>query len=186
MLIVFSILVVFLIIFTVVCYNGLISKSNALEQTESSISVYLKNRIDLIPKLIEIGKFAFEKESKLLEKVARIRSSREHFEDLSLKEKIELEKESSSAVKSIMMLQENYPDLKSISQFKEAQQGLVEIEDKISAARRAFNSAVRQYNDSVMSFPSNLVASFTGFKREKALNFDDYEVRDLDLAKVLN
>ena len=177
---------VFLIISTVTCYNSLISKSNALEQTESSIGVYLKNRIDLIPKLIEIAKFAFEKESRLMEKVTRIRSSREHFEDLSLEEKIELEKESSFAVKSIMLLQENYPDLKSISQFQEAQQELAKIEDKISAARRAFNSAVRQYNDSVMSFPSNLVAFFIGFKREKALNFDDYEVRDLDLGKVLN
>lgn len=148
----------------IVIYNSLVGKRNMVRNAFSSIDVNLRKRHDLIPSLVETVK-GFAKHEKetfagLIEARNQIQSG-----NLSESERLRLEEQIGPRMQRLLAVAEDYPELKSSNHFLNLQRNLTEIEEQISAARRAYNAAVMDINNSVESFPSNLVASTFGFQR---------------------
>lgn len=147
----------------VVIYNGLVYKRNRVRNAFSSIDVNLRKRFDLIPALVETVKgFAKHEEAlftRLVEARNRIGSG-----ELNESQRLRLEEEIGPAVRRVLAVAEDYPELRSGTHFLNLQRNLTEIEEQISAARRAYNAAVFEINNAVESFPSNLVAGTFGFR----------------------
>ena len=163
-IIVLSIIAIVFLSWIIGIYNSLIAKKNQIENTFSSIDVYLKNRFDLIPNLVSVAKEAASRETSFIEKAISLRNQVSNQNNLSMEDTVHLDNEASQVFSRFFALSESYPQMTSISLFKEIQSNLAEIEDRISAARRAFNSAVTQYNNAVEMFPSNIIALLIGFK----------------------
>jgi len=151
------------IIILIGIYNGLVYKRNRVRNAYSSIDVHLRKRFDLIPALVETVKgFAKHEEetfNRLIEARQRINRG-----DLSQSERFRVEGQIGPGMQRLMAVAEDYPELKSSTHFLNLQRNLTEIEEQISAARRAYNAAVFEINNAVESFPSNLVAGAFGFQ----------------------
>jgi len=144
-------------------YNGLVYKRNRVRNAYSSIDVTLRKRFDLIPVLVEAVKgFAKHEE----ETFTRLIEARQRIDrgDLSQSERFRIESQIGPGMQRLMAVAEDYPELRSSTHFLILQRNLTEIEEQISAARRAYNAAVFEINNAVESFPSNLVAGAFGFQ----------------------
>ncbi len=157
------VLAVFGILFLVVVYNGLVSKRNMVRNAFSSIDVNLKKRADLIPSLVNTVKGYAKHEQATLTRVIELRNQIQ--EAKTDGDRFRLEGQMGPEVGRLFALSESYPELRSNQNFLNLQRNLSEIEEQISAARRAYNAAVLEINNSVESFPSNLVANQFGFTR---------------------
>lgn len=155
---IFLIIIVVLIVLFVLVYNSIIWVKNSVEESFSAIDTVFQNRYDLIPNLVEVVKKYAEHEKNILEELTKIRSNMMSSEKLT-KEKLEKENALSWTLKSIFALAENYPDLKANQNFIQLQNQWTEIEDRMQAARRSYNSAVKSLNDKKQMFPSNIIAS---------------------------
>jgi LemA protein len=151
-------------------YNSLVKGRNKCEEAFSTIDVYLKKRFDLIPNLVSTVKGYASHEAKTLEKVVAARN-------LGITGQMENEKKISSALKSIFALSENYPNLKADTNFMELQKQLKSIEEDIAQARKYYNGCVREYNNRVTMFPSNIVAGIFRFKKMPMLQMENSEER---------
>jgi len=143
-------------------YNGLVKLRMRSKEAWSDIDVQLKRRYDLIPNLVETVKGYAEHERELFEKVTQARAAA--MSATGLAEKAGAENQLSSTLKSLFAVAENYPDLKASTNFLELQRELTDTEDKIQAARRFYNTNVRDLNIAVETFPTNMMASSFGFK----------------------
>ena len=153
-----------LIIFLISIYNGLIRLKNRVDEAWSDIDVQLKRRYDLIPNLVETVKGYASHERETLEKVIKARNDAMALQNSSnVNEKLQAENNLSSTLKSIFALSENYPDLKANQNFLELQRELTDTEDKIQAARRFYNSNVKDFNTKLQVFPTNIIAKQLGF-----------------------
>jgi LemA protein len=144
-------------------YNSLVYKRNRVRNAYSSIDVNLRKRFDLIPALVEtVRGFAKHEE----ETFTRLIEARQRIDrgDLSQSERFRIESQIGPGIRRLMAVAEDYPELNSSSHFLNLQRNLTEIEEQISAARRAYNAAVFEINNAVESFPSNLVAGAFGFQ----------------------
>lgn len=152
------------VIVLIVIYNGLVYKRNRVRSAFSSIDVNLRKRFDLIPSLVETVKgFARHEEdtfTRLIEARRQIDSG-----ELNEAQRFRVEEQIGPRMQRLLAVAEDYPELKSSSHFLNLQRNLTEIEEQISAARRAYNAAVFEINNAVESFPSNLVADAFGFQR---------------------
>jgi LemA protein len=149
--------------FLVVVYNTLVRRRNAVEQARGSIAAQLKQRFDLIPGLVETAQAFMKHERAVLEKLTELRTramSGGLSGDLQA-----LDKESRGALKGLFVAAEAYPQLTSSQAFVQIQHSLRDVEAELAAARRAYNSAVTDLNNSVETFPSNLIAGSMGFRR---------------------
>ena len=172
-LIVLVVVLVLILLFFVSTYNGLVVARNKVKDQFSQIDVQLKKRFDLIPNLVETVKGYAKHESETLEKVIEARNGYANAKTDA--EKLAASKELSQGVMQIFALAENYPELKANSNFLELQGQLKEVEDKISYARQFYNDSVLMYNNKTEMFPSNLVASMFGFKKESFFEADETE-----------
>ena len=166
-------------IFFVSTYNGLVVARNKVRDQFSQIDVQLKKRFDLIPNLVETVKGYAKHESETLEKVIEARNGYANAKTDA--EKMAASKEMSQGVMQIFALAENYPELKANSNFLELQGQLKEVEDKISYARQFYNDSVLLYNNKIEMFPSNLVASMFGFKKETFFEADEKERENVEV-----
>ena len=141
-------------------YNSIIASKNNLEEAKSSIETFLQQRYDLIPNLVEVVKQYMKHEREVLQKVTELRSSLLNQKGDFSKQRLENENMLTSALKSIFAISENYPDLKANNNFIALQNQWAEIEDNISAARRAYNAALKDLNNKKQMFPYNIIASF--------------------------
>ncbi len=157
-------------------YNGLISLRTPIEAAWSQIDVQLKRRADLIPNLVETVKGYASHEREVFEKVTEARSRAMGAK--TIKERGEAENFLSSTLKSLFAVVENYPELKASQNFLELQRELRDTEDKIQAARRFYNSNVRDLNIKVESFPSNIVASSFGFGKMELFELETAAERE--------
>jgi LemA protein len=144
-------------------YNGLVKLKNRAKEAWSDIDVQLKRRYDLIPNLVETVKGYASHEKELFEKVTQARASA--MSATGMKEKAGAENMLSDTLKSLFAVAENYPDLKASTNFLELQRELTDTEDKIQAARRFYNTNVRDLNIAVETFPNNIIAGSFGFKQ---------------------
>lgn len=164
-------IIVILVILVIATYNSLVGLRNQVRNSWAQIDVELQRRFDLIPNLVETVKGYTNHEEAVLTKVTELRTS---WSDAStVGEKAALESELSGALKSIMAVAENYPDLKSNTNFLSLQEELSNTENKLSASRQSYNNVTTTYNTKLEVFPSNVIANMFGFKQEELFNVVD-------------
>jgi len=146
-------------------YNALVRLKNTVKEAFSTMDVYLKKRWDLIPNLVETVKGYAKHEKETLEGVIRLRNGA--YDKMSPEEKINANQELSRGITKIMALAENYPDLKANENFKDLSAQLTRVEEDIANSRKYYNAVVRNFNNKVQMFPSNIIASLFKFKEEK-------------------
>ena len=168
-------IIVVIALWVIATYNNLVSSKVKVDNSFSQIDVQLQRRFDLIPNLVECVKGYMEHESDVLTKVTELRTSWASAGSVS--EKVEIDNQLSGALKTIMAVSENYPDLKANQNFTELQQNLRDTENKISYARQFYNDAVTIYNRNLMVFPSNIVASMFHFTPATLFAVDSAEAK---------
>lgn len=145
-------------------YNSLVRLRNRRQNAFADIDVQLRQRHDLIPQLVETVKGYAGHEKEVLTKITEARSAA--MSATSIDGKIAAEQQLTTALAGLKVQVEAYPDLKANQNFLQLQEDLSDIENKLAASRRFFNAATTEYNNSVESFPSNLIAKNFGFSRE--------------------
>jgi len=161
--IIIGVVVVLLILFLSI-YNGLVRRRNQVKNSWAQIDVQLKRRHDLIPNLLETVKGYMKHERETLESVTNARNLAQQLTSAGAGERAKAEGELSSALSRLLVVVENYPDLKANQNFLALQEELTSTENKISFSRQYYNDSVLRYNNQTQMFPSNIVASMTGFK----------------------
>lgn len=154
-------IVVLVVLWAIVAYNRFVTLVQRAKEAWADIDVQLKRRYDLIPNLVETVRGYMKHEAGTLEKVTQARTAA--MDAGGVKEKGEAENMLSDTLKSLFAVAENYPDLKANTNFLELQRELSDTENKIQAARRFYNTNVRDLNTAVQSFPSNIVAGMFRF-----------------------
>ncbi len=161
--VIIGIIVILLIIFWVT-YNALVGLRNRMKNAWAQIDVLLKRRHDLIPNLVETVKGYRDFERSTLEAVTNARTQAQAGANASPAERARLEGQLSGALARLMAVVEAYPDLKANQSFLALQAQLTETENGISSSRQVYNDSVLSLNNKIQMFPSNIVASMTGFK----------------------
>jgi LemA protein len=160
--IIILVVIVVLVVWVIAAFNGLVTLKNRAKEAWADIDVQLKRRYDLIPNLVETVKGYATHERELFEKVTQARANAMGAQ--GVQKKADAENMLSSTLKSLFAISENYPDLKASQNFLSLQNELTDTEDKIQAARRFYNTNVRDLNIKIESFPSNIMANAFGFK----------------------
>mgnify|MGYP002508787671 CR=1 FL=1 len=169
------IIIAVIVIFIISTYNGLITSRQKVKNAWSQIDVQLQRRFDLIPNLVEAVKGYMAHENETLTRVTELRTSWANA--TTINEKAELDNQLSGALKTIMAVSENYPELKANQNFSELQEELRSTENKISYARQFYNDSVTMYNTKLEVVPTNLVAAMFSFKPEELFKTDSEEAR---------
>ncbi|MBR9853108.1 MAG: LemA family protein [Algicola sp.] len=144
------------LLFVVFLYNNLISKRNKVKETYSSIDVMLKKRSDLIPQLVNTVQGYLKHESETLTSITKLRKNLEEHNP-PVKQRLNIESEIDRLLGAMKVSVEAYPDLKADHNFLLLQSSLNEIEEQLSATRRAYNAAVNTFNNGLEMFPSNIM-----------------------------
>lgn len=179
------IILIVVVIVLVLMYNSLVSKKNQVENIFASVDAVLKKRYDLIPNLISSVSKYMEHEKSLLEEVTKLRADANK-PNISDDEKIQLDAKVSSALGSIMIAVENYPELKANENVMHLQHTLHEVEEQISAARRAYNQAVTDYNNAIEMIPTNFMARSMNYSRKEVFAILDTERKNVDVKALFN
>jgi len=181
-LIIIAAVTVIIALWFIVTYNKFIAKNNRVKQTESSISVMLKQRNDMIPNLVAAVQTYMGHENATLIKIAELRSqmqqsSNEH-------EQMQLGTEMSKALANIKVAVENYPELKADKHFTRLFDGIEEMEYQLQAVRRTFNAAAVDFNNYVEMFPSNLIASMKKYRLYELITIPEAEMVNVDVKAL--
>ncbi len=166
--------IIAILIIVAFIYNILVYRRNAADNVFATIDVMLKRRYDLIPNLVETVKGYAKHEKDTFTKVAEIRA-KAMSENIGTDEKIRFDGEIKSSLGRIFAIAESYPELKADGQFLNLQKNLTDTEEQIAAARRAYNAAVTDFNNSCEMFPTNIFASVFGFEKKKLFQISDDE-----------
>ena len=172
-LIVVGVIVLILIFWVIGIYNNLVALRNNRENAFANIEVQLKQRYDLIPNLVNTVKGYAEHEKGLLERITQARTAA--MGATNLNDKIEAENALSSALAGLKVSVDAYPDLKANQNFMQLQSELADIENKLAAVSRFFNSATKELNTGVQSFPALLFANMFGFHQEPMFEVPEEE-----------
>ncbi len=156
--------IVAVVLYIISIYNRLVALRNRRENAFADIDVQLKQRHDLIPQLVNTVKGYMKHEEGVLTKLTEARARA--MGAGSIDDKIAAENQLSSALSGLKVSVEAYPDLKASQNFTQLQNEIADIENKLAAVRRFFNSATRELNTAIEVFPSNIFAGMFGFKRE--------------------
>ncbi len=169
----------------ILMYNSLISKKNQVDNIFAGVDTALKKRYDLIPNLVSTVQEYMTHEKELLTNVTELRAQAMKPE-LTQNQKIELDSKMTSALGSIMVSVENYPDLKANENIMNLQRTLNEVESQIAAARRAFNQAVTDYNNGIEMFPTNYMASYMKLQQKEVFEIIEQERKNIDVKELFN
>ncbi len=164
-----TIIVIVLLFMIILEYNICVRLRNKVKQAESSIDVYLNQRFDLIPNLVECVKGYKIYEERLLTKLVEKRNI--YKDNPNLKEATDL----NSEMLSLVGVAEGYPSIKANEQFLKLQEALTRMESQLQAARRIYNGDVTVYNIKITSFPTNIIAKIFNFKEEDLFEIEEYK-----------
>lgn len=176
--IVIGAIVVILIIIYIANYNGLVGLRNQTKNAWAQIDVQLKRRHDLIPNLVETVKGYMQHERGTLEAVTSARNLAQSLSGASVADRAKAEGELSGALARLLAVVENYPTLKANQNFLALQEELTSTENKISFSRQYYNDSVLSYNNKTQMFPSNIIASISGFKAGEFFEVKTTEERE--------
>lgn len=155
-------IVALIIVYLLICYNSFVKLNNQVKEAFSTMDVYLKKRLDLIPNIVETVKRYAKHEKETLEEVVNLRNS--SYDKMNDSTKVDVNNKLSQGLGRLMAIAENYPELKANENFKDLSNQLSKVEDDIANARKYYNGAVRVYNNKVEMFPSNIFARLFGYK----------------------
>lgn len=184
-MIIIAIVIAVLLIIGIGIYNSLIGKKNQVTNAFSAIDVMLKKRFDLLPNLIETVKQYTQYEGDTLTKVVELRAKANNA-DLTNDQKLDIDRQLSSGVKSLMVTVENYPDLKANQNFLNLQTTWTESEEQIAAARRNYNASVTDYNDAIMMFPGSIFAGMLNYQQIAVLANTEEERKNISAKELFN
>lgn len=183
-LLVIAVIVLLLIFWVIGIYNNLVRMRNNRENAFANIDVQLKQRHDLVPQLVATVKGYATHEKNLLESVTAARSAAVNATGIN--DKIAAENQLSAALSGLRVNLEAYPDLKANQNFLQLQGEISDLENKLAATRRFFNSATKELNNAVQTFPANLLAGMFGFHKEPLFEVNAQERATLDKAPEIN
>lgn len=162
--IIIGVIVLALIAFGIGNYNGLVEKEEAVETAESNIDTALQRRLDLIPNLVNTVKGYASHEEQIINDITTARENL--LKANTTDEKMTANNELDKALNALMVVVENYPDLKANTNFINLQDELAGTENRIATARRDYNEVVKTYNTSIKKFPGSIVAGMFGFEKK--------------------
>ena len=174
------IVVVVVAAFIVFIYNGLIQRRNVVDEAWNQISVQLKRRHDLIPNLVNAVKGYMDFEQETLTRVVEARGaavSASQAGPAGAAQSAQAENFLTGALRQLFALVENYPDLKANQNVLQLQEELTTTENQIGFSRQHYNSVVRDFNTSIQTFPSALIAGMFGFRAR-----DYFQIEEADAA----
>ncbi|MBW6488629.1 LemA family protein [Sulfurimonas sp.] len=179
------IILLILALLLVLMYNSLVAKKNQVENIFASVDTILKKRYDLIPNLVATVSRYMEHEKSLLEEATKLRSEATK-PNLSDAHKIALDAKITSALDSIMVAVEDYPELKANENVMHLQHTLHEVEEQISAARRAYNQSVTDYNNAIEMIPTNFMASLMSYQKKQVFEIVEGERKNVDVKELFS
>lgn len=179
------IILIVVVLVLVLMYNSLVSKKNQVENIFAGVDAVLKKRYDLIPNLVASVSKYMEHEKGILEEVTKLRADANK-PNVSDEQKIELDAKVSSALGSIMIAVENYPELKANENVMHLQHSLNEVEEQISAARRAYNQAVTDYNNAIEMIPTNFMAQAMNYRRKQVFEIVESQRENINVKELFN
>lgn len=162
-----------LVIYFILVFNKFVHLKNQISNVYSSTDAILKKRYDLIPALVSVVQAYALHEEKLFREIAEIRARATEIKNAD--DIVDLDSQVTSTINNISMVAESYPELNANQNFLHLQKTLNEVEEQLSAARRAYNAAVAQYNNAVLMFPSNIVAALFGYRKKKMFEIKEVE-----------
>ena len=180
----FIVIFIFFIIL-ILMYNSLVAKKNQVDNIFAAVDTQLKKRYDLIPNLVASVSKYMEHEKSILEEVTKLRAEANK-PNISEKEKITLDKKISSALGSLMIAVENYPELKANENVLHLQHSLNEVEAQIAAARRAYNQAVTDYNNALEQIPTNILANMMHYQPKDLFEISEDERKNVNVKELFN
>ena len=169
------IVIVVIIMAIISMYNDLVASRTKVDNACSQIDVQLQRRFDLIPNFVETVKGYMNHESETFEKIAALRTSWANAS--SVKDKAEIDNQISGALKTIMAVSENYPELKANQNFSDLSEELRNTENKISFSRQFYNDTVTRYNTKIQSIPTNRIAGMFSFTARDLFRAESDEAR---------
>ncbi len=170
------IIVAILLIIILVMYNNLVRLRNKVTQAKSGIDVYLNQRFDLIPNLVECVKAYSKHEQDLFTEITNLRATHINNQD-NLKDSENL----NNKMNQLIAIAENYPELKANEQYLNLQNNLTKLESQLQAARRIYNNEVTNYNTKIEVVPSNLIAKLFGFKHADLFEIEEYKKENINI-----
>lgn len=174
-MIILAIILFVLIIYVITKYNFFKKKRLQVEQAKKAIDIYLKQRFDLIPNLVEVVKGEKEYEKEVLESLVKLRA--DATKDGNLSEKAKLNEE----YNRVLLLAESYPELKANKSFLNLQKQLTKMENQLQAARRIYNVEVTEYNTAIVTVPKNIIAGMFGFKEVEYFEVSNEEKENISI-----
>jgi len=172
-------IIVLLLIYFLVTFNNLIRKNNKVKEAFSTMDIYLKKRWDLIPNIINIVKGYADHEKETFKEITELRNY--VYDRMSDDEKIATNYKLNTEISRLMALIERYPDIKANENFNDLSKQLVKIEDDIAKSRKYFNGTVREFNNKVEMFPSNIIAKMLGYKPKKMFEASTQEKQNINI-----
>ena len=170
------IVIAILLIIVLQMYNNLVKKRNAVKQSKSGIDVYLNQRFDLIPNLVECVKGYSKHEQSIFTEIANLRTSyMNQSKDIKSAENL------NNKMNQLIAVAENYPELKSSEQYLNLQKNLTKIESQLQAARRIYNADVTNYNNKIELVPSNIIAKMFGFNPAQLFEIEEYKKENIKI-----
>ena len=169
--------IVLVIIFEILSqYNTIIKLQNEVKRAKSGIDVYLNQRFDLIPNLVECVKGYTQHEKETIETVTKLRA-----EYMSGNKNIKKAEKINDGMNRIIMVAEGYPELKASEQFLNLQKNLSKMESQLQAARRIYNNEVTKFNTTISVVPNNIVSMIFGFKEMELFEIEDYKKENTNI-----
>ena len=162
-----AIVIVIIVIMMISGYNGIISKQETVESSLSDLDVMLQRRADLIPNLVSTVKGYTNHETEIIDKITKLVNAS------SLDEKSSANSELTNSLNALMVVVENYPDLKSSQNFIQLSDELAGTENRIAVARKDYNNAVNTFNTEIKKFPNNILAGIFGFEKATYFKADE-------------
>ena len=166
-LIIVAVIIVLIVVFVIGLYNGLVQKRNRVDEAFSQIDVQLKRRHDLIPNLVNAVKGYMDFEQDVLTKVTEARANAIAAGSQGTAAQAQAENVLTGTLRSLFAVVENYPQLKANENVLSLQEQLTTTENQISFSRQHFNASVLDFNNSIQTFPSNLIAGMFGFSKRE-------------------
>ena len=177
---IFLLIIVGLISYFVIIYNGFVALKNNINQDWSNIDVLLKQRYDELPKLIKVCEGYMQHEQKTLEAVVKARSMVNSAR--SDNQKLQAQNTLTDTLKSLFMVVERYPDLKADAGFRQLSNRITEIEDQIADRRELYNAAVTIYNTRLDQFPDVIIARSFNFDSRSLWKIDPAHRQDVEVG----
>lgn len=166
---------VIIVIFVIYKFNTFINLRNKMKQSKSSIDIYLTQRFDLIPNLIECVKAYSDYEKKTLETIIELRNVYINTKNLDAGKVL------ATKMNSLIAIAEEIVELKTDKQFKILQKSLIKVESQLQAARRIYNGDVTLYNTTIQTFPNNIIAWFCNMKPAEIFVIDEYKAQNIEV-----